>query len=994
MVASDEAGKALRLEERLRRDGRWYSRDAYISQARFKVASGLELRDLDSGTWLAGLGGSFALMGKSEAEIEAALADLESAITRIRKSTQRVGRRQAAGFSNREIAEIREALVRPEFQPDSARFTQQKLVESSSKAVEIAAVEALERRRALRVRAEKARAMADRERGFLAVLSNEAELGFSIAEPAARATMARLLSMLESFDPRSKLAIDRRTEINEQFGRLIGHTRLALGSLARKIFGSTDGDDPRILDRILDRVAAIYAGREIVLEDWKQLAGGYEDLGDLVRLAERAADRDPELEDVTAAMELFYVTFALAQTLQFALDDPDEIDFRRLYKNLADFFAVTIDDHWHSYLPWVYSRCPAMRLKDSDELYGLAVRRHSWLYRYLRMVLARCTDLRFRSAVELDELLGSMDDEHLLDGIGAGGSTENERRWRAYNQLREIAFVLGDGFPAPMVFEEFDPDLIAADRRANLGFLYPVGRTHVSRALREGPTLSSQLEADGHRGANLLISRHPEVIDLPGFTREVVAIRDAHLYIDRATLLLALQRHKGLDIREAEREAEAAEASGALTEKGIRVAVRFVREGVSVPVMLSVAVPFHGLPLFETGKIEDLGLPASVQSLIFSDITYDKSLYPEIFTRSTGVSLPPEIDWRQEYGRGSSQEGVRRRILAGISENGYAGLESFARKYPIVLIKGAAESGARNLKVFELQDARGQVDRARLDEAVDFLFDVSRGQNVVVQAAILTSPEFWADPGLMQSFVARQIIEWNTPVTRERFPRSQIYGSLRIVASSPHPDQPYDLAFPIVLASLQVATNVGRGGTLEKLTDRFVRASFRHQIRPGLEKEAKKVMSAMARFARKYEKVFVAKRGRPVGQDARGVTYAWPPYLMLDYLVTPVFARPGRLVDIEPQYDADGQPSGSVAMLEDGAGRFAGQIVDWQFIHLEPNVGIGLWDRFNLREEVLEREASTRDQRAFDWSNVGTSDRVVLRNLVLSGAQYLDAIRS
>ena len=410
--------------------------------------------------------------------------------------------------------------------------------------------------------------------------------------------------------------------------------------------------------------------------------------------------------------------------------------------------------------------------------------------------------------------------------------------------------------------------------------------------------------------------------------------------------------------------------------------------------MLAVAVPFHGLPLFETGRMEDLGLPATVQSLIFSDITYDKSLYPEIFTSGTGVSLPPEMDWRQEYGSGISPEGVRSRILAGISENGYAGLESFASEHPIVLIKGAAESGARNLKVFELQDGSGQVDRAQLDEAVDFLFDVSLGQNVVVQAAILTSPEFWADPGLMQSFVERQIMEWNTPVTRERFPRSQIYGSLRIVASSPHPDQPYDLAFPIVLASLQVATNIGRGGTLEKLTDRFVRESFRHQIRPGLEREASKVMSAMARFAGKYEKDFVAKRGRPAGEDARGVSYAWPPYLMLDYLVTPVFARPGRLMDIEPQYDGAGAARGSVAILEDESGRFEGQIVDWQFIHLEPNVGIGLWDRFNLREEVLEREASTRDQRAFDWSNVGTSDRVVLRNLVLSGAQYLDAIRS
>ena len=53
---------------------------------------------------------------------------------------------------------------------------------------------------------------------------------------------------------------------------------------------------------------------------------------------------------------------------------------------------------------------------------------------------------------------------------------------------------------------------------------------------------------------------------------------------------------------------------------------------------------------------------------------------------------------------------------------------------------------------------------------------------------------------------------------------------------------------------------------------------------------------------------------------------------------------------------------------------------------------IGLWDRFNLREEVLEQEASRREGRTFDWDQVGTSDRVVLRNFVIAGEEYLDAV--
>ena len=152
-------------------------------------------------------------------------------------------------------------------------------------------------------------------------------------------------------------------------------------------------------------------------------------------------------------------------------------------------------------------------------------------------------------------------------------------------------------------------------------------------------------------------------------------------------------------------------------------------------------------------------------------------------------------------------------------------------------------------------------------------------------------------------------------------------------------------------------------------------------------------MKAVVRFAEAYEPVFRAARGRDIGRDARGVSYAWSPYLMLDFLVSPVFDRPGRLVDIQPVFDASGRRRGSTPILQDESGRSAAGIESWQFIHLEPNVGIGLWDRFNLREEVLEERASRRQGRAFDWGNVGTSDRTVLRNIVIAGEQYLDAVR-
>ena len=93
-------------------------------------------------------------------------------------------------------------------------------------------------------------------------------------------------------------------------------------------------------------------------------------------------------------------------------------------------------------------------------------------------------------------------------------------------------------------------------------------------------------------------------------------------------------------------------------------------------------------------------------------------------------------------------------------------------------------------------------------------------------------------------------------------------------------------------------------------------------------------------------------------------------------------------------YDESGDRVGSAPIVQSASGRSEARIKSWKFIHLEPNVGIGLWDRFNLREEVLEQAAAECEGRSFNWDNVGTSDRVVLRNLVIAGEQYLDAVRS
>jgi len=737
----------------------------------------------------------------------------------------------------------------------------------------------------------------------------------------------------------------------------------------------------------------IYTGREIVLEDWKRLAGGYEDIGGIARLAEAAKHDRTKLGRVAEGVELFYTTFCLGQTLEFALEKPADVDRNLFWKRVTDFFAETINDHFHPYTPWAFARGSGFMRYSEEELYELSVERHEWLYAYLRGLLVTRSELREFPEADQDHLLGNYLGEKRIVGIGGDAGTEVERRWRAYNQLREVAFIRNDGFRMPPVFPEFDPAIIEADRRTNLLFLYPIGRTHISRAFREGPTLNRESRDEGGNGVNLVVSRHAEFGPVDGAASEGLWVYSAHLYLSEGEYTEALMRHRGMTKRDANRVIDEERKSGRLTDKGIRVAARFVHGGKPKPVLTGSVVPFHGHPLYETGKLEDHGFPATSQSLIYTDITYDKSLYPQIYDRKSGVELPAEIDWKAERSSSLSEKAAKDEIEKGSKKSGFPGIREFAAKHPIVLIKGAAESGARNLKVFDV-GAGGAIHEDELRDAVDFVYDVSKRQNVVIQEALLTSPEFWAAEDLMRAFINRQILEWNRPVQRDRYPRSQIYGSMRIIAASSHPDRDYDLAFPICLCSLQVATNVGRGGTLEVLLPEYIQEQHRDAVLEGLRDQAPKVMRACARFAEKYEKTFELIRGRKAGKDMRGVSYGWPPYLMLDFLASPVFEKPGRLVDIEPTYDADGNRAGSRAILEGPDGRFEGKIKGWRFIHLEPNIGIGLWDRYNLREEIHERRNSKKEDRAFDWHNVGQSDRIVLRTFLRAGEEYLRALKN
>ena len=177
-----------------------------------------------------------------------------------------------------------------------------------------------------------------------------------------------------------------------------------------------DESNPEETQGFIERLSSLFGTRQIEEEHWRAVAGGYEDIGDLGRLAQRAvesaqlahiseAERDRQLNMIARAGELFYSLWAIETTIVATRADPKERDTEALWSGLAAFFAETINDHFHPYRPWIFDRGIGFDHYEGETFYVLANRHHAWLYRYLRTVVCTCTELAERSTAEQDMLL-------------------------------------------------------------------------------------------------------------------------------------------------------------------------------------------------------------------------------------------------------------------------------------------------------------------------------------------------------------------------------------------------------------------------------------------------------------------------------------------------------------------------------------------------------------------------------------------------------------
>ncbi|MBI1953260.1 MAG: NTP transferase domain-containing protein [Candidatus Omnitrophica bacterium] len=987
-----EAALAREYDQHLLLNRRSKPRDAIIREALVDMAVGLDPQKFGQVHWLAA-GGFFLLNGEPEEE-QAKVLDV------IRQAQERMkALAQAAGLE--EIAPRVRQLIVPRLALEAIRLAERKGEMFSVKASEARAVQAIARRKALTLEAARLALLSAREEGFQSVQSSASPAEAAGALAMGRGKIQEIMEELQSSGPEAR-------KIHQAAGVVMGLAVKTLVKSARELLPEEKEEEKLAKEKLIQAILEFSKGRELNLRSWKSLVGTYEEHGLLARLFELAKPKgQAAMERVTAAAELATMSLALEKTAPFLAAKADELDEGHLWRALAEFFAETIDDHFYEYNPWIfdpkrggaftdyYDELGVLKPERREKLYRLSWEHHRALYPLLRALILQKTRLRHEAAEDAMALLGDVElggnlkrDRLTVQAIGAGAPGRFEALWRGYNQLREMAFIVNDGFEVPVVLQGLnpsDPLIFDAQRRVGHVFLSGVGRTHYSRAPMEASTL----------GENIFITRDGQLAPLKKTGELVLQIQDGHGWLSEAQYRQALIQARGMTPQQANEQIAKDRATNRLTPKGIRAAVRF-----SSPMTVGSVVTIHHHYL--EGDLSKAGYPLTdKRHQVLFDITYDKTLYPGIFNpeSETGVLLPPEIDWHRKETEALSEAEAKAAIVKR--------LKPFAEKHPSIIAKGSAESGARNLKRFDFR-AEGPLTERDLEEAASFIYDVSKGQNVTVQRAIVTTPLAWMDPQAVEEFVERQIVDWGVAVSLDRHPKSWVYGTLRVILSGGPPKDLSRLEEPsnwqashlISLNSLQVATNVGRQGTLEELRDEMVRKEFRETFIPQLTEAGQKTMAVLARYGKKYwDEVFAPAYLKQFGEaprelDAAGVPYWWPNYLMLDFLPEPVWGRGGkeiqgaRVVDVIP-----GDPKRGTSarfILEDAQGKkFEGEILRFRMWLLEPNVGIGLWPNLWKRQLFYEKEAAKREARPMDWSRVGKDERVVLENYLAFGEAIL-----
>jgi len=1033
----------LQYEQRILLANRYKQRDVIIRESLEKIRDQPKLSTISPLLWLS-LGGYFILNGTSLNYQKRILSIIQKAYLKLNPKLNIPDGDEL--FENQLINQ----LIVPSLTTSKIQLADRKGKMFSVKASEEHVETAVTRRKELVIQSKKNQMIKSRLDGFNSLNvpstsnnnNNELESIITFIIIPIQENIGKLVSFI---------TLDQEINGNsmEKINRIIGQLlKLCIGALnsiteytLSSINSNTD-DQGSIKNELLELIDNLInkSTGELDIKVWDTLVGTYESFGKITPIYEESLKNLTMDQHVLVSQLVSQLTSTLLlieKTGNYLSFDRKELTDNQVWRSLAEYFAKTIDDHYSEYTPWTldpkryplfsqlyFDSVGILKKECRESQYKLYWSAHRKLYDYIRFfILMKTGIIDELDQVPFDQLFGKTivstdssnceQDQVFVRAIGASAPCKYELLWRSFNQLREITFIKNDGFPLPRVFAVIDPynkETLDSLNKVNHAFLSPVGRTHYASAMTEGPTLND----------NLFITRDGVMVDSEGEadSRSVLTIDDAFFWVNERQYCYLLKNISMLTDSQIDKRVASEKEAKILLPKGILVASRFSR-----PVVIGSVITLHHHHL--ESAISNAGYPTTDKSPFLYEMTYNKSLYPLIFNPSqeTHVNLPQEIDWLQiETVDQLKQPSDKSKILDAIAKR----LIPFVEKYPTIIVKGAAESGARNLSRFDLwNEETKKISDVQIKNACEFIFHISRSQNVVIQRAIISSPLFWMSEFAVRRLVERQIADYGVAVELNRYPKDSVYGTLRIIMSTSSPsstspqdlDKPsnWDASHPISLNSLQIATNVGRQGSLDCLTPDMIKSELKESFILGLQQAGKYVMSAMSKFGptywsqpvELYEKKFESFHTRfpnVVEKDATGIPIWWPRYLMLDFIPEPVWINKDtgdvvespRLLDIvippitSSQSDHANKPIYLLKDLATGL-EFEGEIKTMKFWHLEPNVGVGLWTNYWKRELEYNRLQSN-DKKTIDWDLVGENDRRVIQNFLLVGKQFIKTL--
>ena len=708
---------------------------------------------------------------------------------------------------------------------------------------------------------------------------------------------------------------------DEDYCKFLVYTTKAVATLTQEITGSHDEKErisEYMRDNVLKRGGVSVQTHKVLTDHLAYLASYAKGNKEVLEKVAKAA----ELIDMSLAIELI----STAQT------------WKEVWTAIARFFDRTLNCHIFDYAPYLYTRASFSKDENFNdvftrrELFELIMRRHTWLYEYIRKAMTERTELKLWDKETVEKLLTIGTDK---DDIAAKeGYAEASKFVFSYARLRDLATLYHDGFFIPEVLDNVDPEAIKGDERVNVVIMYNLGNTTAMTFLRRGPYHHEGKGPD----KNIIMTNFLKLGKDPESGKEVALVEYGLMYLTREEYrkaggknnILKLIVDPGLKKKYAE-----------IGPEGRLVFIRFKR-----PILACVVFPHFTHPWFLNQVLERIGVPLN-QTKVIDRLTYKKTEMPEMI-KYYNERVPPEerIDfmdqvniYKEEMKKLSSEE--RRRRVEEI-------LLEFSKKHPKIIIKTSTESGGRGTIIARIRDEKGNVTNENIrgidgsvevygfKDAVDFILkEILPKDDAVVQEFIESRPR-----EILTEKALREVIKRFESVGIRVRENTPLYWSFRNYVTQVPGGEPQIVGW-IMLIHVKGIANYGQGGQLFLLEREMFKPEYRYLI-----DEMERVSKATMKMLEMYAPVFAKKEGIEVGKDLLGNPYYIPMTNLSDMMLKPVYK--------------------------------GGKIVEWKVVPIEENIGMGLFYPY-------ERELAKRGRQ-------GESVDPILINLAIVGKAYKEKL--